>query len=84
MSVTFTVPSSINPSAALMKALAINSADPNVSGFTIPDNNIGWGRIDVDNVLPFNDDTIVRRLGVVDNTNGLLTGEFVEFSDASH
>lgn len=69
----------MNPSAALLKSMAIVSADPNVSGFTIPDNNIGWGRIDVDNVLPFSDDTIVRRLAVVDNSEGLLTGEFVEY-----
>lgn len=65
------------PSAALMKAMAINSADPNVTGFTIPDNNIGWGRIDIDNALYFGGDA--RRLALIDNTEGLLTGEFVEY-----
>lgn len=65
------------PSAALMKAMAVNSADPNIGSFTIPDNNIGWGRIDIDNALYFGGDT--RRLAVVDNSEGLLTGEFVEY-----
>ncbi len=65
------------PSASLMKAMAINSADANVTGFTVPDNNIGWGRIDIDNVLYFSGDA--RRLAVVDSEEGLLTGEFVEY-----
>ncbi len=66
-----------DPSAALMKAMAINSADPDVGSYVVPDNNIGWGRIDDDQVLYFSGDT--RRLALVDNTNGLLTGEYVEY-----
>jgi hypothetical protein len=65
------------PSAALMKAMAINSADPDITGYTVPDNNIGWGRIDDDQVCYFNGDA--RRLALVDNTVGLLTGEYVEY-----
>lgn len=65
------------PSAAVMKAMAINSADPDVSGYTVPDNNIGWGRIDDDQVLYFTGDA--RRLVLVDNTDGLLTGEYIEY-----
>ena len=65
------------PSAALLKAMAINSADPDVAGATVPDNNIGWGRIDDDQVLYFPGDA--RRLVLVDNTDGLLSGEYVEY-----
>ncbi len=65
------------PSAALMKAMAINSADPDVGGTAVPNNNIGWGRIDDDQVLYFAGDA--RRLVLVDNTDGLLTGEYVEY-----
>lgn len=68
------------PSAALLKAMAVNSADANVGSFTIPDNNIGWGRIDIDNVLPFGDDSSPqRRLALVDENGGLLTSEYVEY-----
>ena len=56
------------PSAALLKAMAINSADPDVNGYTVPDNNIGWGRIDDDQVLYFPGDA--RRLVLVDSTDG--------------
>ena len=66
-----------DPSAALMKAMAINSADPDVGSYTVPDNNIGWGRIDIDNALHFAGDT--RRLALVDNTDALLTGDYVEY-----
>jgi subtilisin family serine protease len=66
-----------NPSAAMLKAMAINSADPDISGYTVPDNNVGWGRINDDNVCYFAGDQ--RRLALVDNAAGLLTGEYVEY-----
>jgi hypothetical protein len=66
-----------SPSGALLKAMAINSADTDVTGYTVPDNNIGWGRIDDENVCYFAGDQ--RRLALVDNTEGLLTGEYVEY-----
>ncbi len=66
-----------NPSAAMLKAMAINSADSDVSGYTVPDNNVGWGRINDDNVCYFAGDA--RRLALVDNAAGLLTGEYVEY-----
>ena len=70
----------LTPSAAMLKAMAVNSADPNVGSYVIPDNNIGWGRIDIDNALPFSDDVSPqRRLALVDNDEGLLTGEYVEY-----
>jgi hypothetical protein len=66
-----------DPSAALLKAMAINSADPDINGYTVPDNNVGWGRIDDDSVCYFSGDA--RRLALVDDTQGLLTGEYVEY-----
>jgi hypothetical protein len=66
-----------SPSGALLKAMAINSADPDISGYTVPDNNVGWGRINDDNVCYFAGEQ--RRLALVDNTAGLLTGEYVDY-----
>ncbi|NOT34626.1 MAG: S8 family serine peptidase [Candidatus Eisenbacteria bacterium] len=66
-----------SPSAALLKAMAINSADNAVTGFTTPDNNVGWGRINTDNVLYFNTDT--RRLLLVDQTEGLVDDQYIEY-----
>jgi Subtilase family/FlgD Ig-like domain len=66
-----------NPSAALLKAMAINSTDFDMVGFTEPDNNVGWGRLKADNILFFPGDT--RRLALVDDNDGLATGEFVEY-----
>ncbi|HEY2954369.1 MAG TPA: S8 family serine peptidase [Candidatus Eisenbacteria bacterium] len=65
------------PSAALLKAMAVNSADNGVSGYTAPDNNIGWGRVDADNVLYFAGDA--RKLLLVDNTAGLANGQYIEY-----
>ncbi|MFO7638129.1 MAG: S8 family serine peptidase [bacterium] len=63
-------------SAALMRAMAMVSGDPNVGSFTVPDNNIGWGRVDADSVLHFPGQT--RRLLLKDDTTGVATGEFKE------
>jgi hypothetical protein len=65
------------PSAALLKAMAINSAENGVSGFTAPDNNVGWGRINADNVLYFAGDA--KKLLLVDNTPGLANGQYLEY-----
>ena len=62
-------------SAALLRAMAIVSADPNVGSWYVPDYNIGWGRIDVDSVLYFNGDT--RRVLLLDDTIGINTGQSV-------
>uniref|UniRef100_A0A7C4TGP0 Peptidase S8/S53 domain-containing protein n=1 Tax=candidate division WOR-3 bacterium TaxID=2052148 RepID=A0A7C4TGP0_UNCW3 len=59
-----------NPSAALLKAMAVVSTDPNITGFTVPDNDIGWGRIDLDSVLYFAGDT--RKLLLHDSASGGL------------
>ncbi len=58
-------------SAALLRSMAMASCDPNV-GFTIPNANVGWGRLDVDSVLFFSGDA--RRLIIVDDTIGVSTG----------
>lgn len=62
-------------SAALLRTMAIVSCDPNVGSWSVPDFNIGWGRIDVDSVLYFDGDT--RKLIIKDDTVGLTTGYYI-------
>lgn len=62
-------------SAALLRSMAMVSADPNVGSYVVPDSNIGWGRIDVDSVLYFVGD--LRRLIIKDNTVGIGTGQAI-------
>ncbi|MBM3322004.1 hypothetical protein FJY69_00755, partial [candidate division WOR-3 bacterium] len=63
-------------SAALLRSMAVASADPNIGSYTVPDFNIGWGRIDADSVLFFAGD--LRKLIVKDDTSGVATGQFKE------
>jgi hypothetical protein len=63
-------------SSALIRSLAIVSADPNVGSFVVPSNDIGWGRIDLDSVLYFTGDK--RKLRLVDDTTGVSTGQYAE------
>lgn len=60
-------------SAALNKAVLIVGADNDMTGFTVPDNNIGWGRVDLDSSLYFAGDR--SKLWVMDDTLGLSTGD---------
>jgi hypothetical protein len=62
-------------SAALNKAVAIVGADNDISGYTVPDNNVGWGRVDLDSSLYFAGDN--SKLWVLDDTIGLETGDSV-------
>lgn len=62
-------------SAALNKAVGIVGADNDMNGFTVPDNNVGWGRVDLDSSLYFAGDT--SKLWVLDDTIGLETGDSV-------
>ncbi len=62
-------------SSALLRAMAIVSCDPNIGSYVVPDSNIGWGRIDLDSVLYFSNDT--RRLIIKDDTIGVGTGESI-------
>jgi hypothetical protein len=64
-------------SAALNKAVAVVGADNSVTGYTVPDNNIGWGRIDLDSSLYFAGDS--SRLRAVDDTVGISTSEYREY-----
>ncbi len=67
-----TLSNSFIPSAALLKAMLINSVELDVSGISIPDEKGGWGRPKLDNVLYFSGDK--RKLKVVDFKEGLRTG----------
>ena len=60
-------------SSALLRSMAMASADPNVSSYTIPSMDIGWGRIDADSLLYFTGDA--RKLLITDDTTGIGTGE---------
>lgn len=64
-------------SAALLKAILVNCADDDISGYQVPDNNIGWGRVDLDSTLYFTGEA--RKTLLVDNTPGVLTGEQVDY-----
>jgi hypothetical protein len=61
-------------SSALLRSMAVASADPNVGTYTVPDNNIGFGRLNADSVLYFTGDT--RKLMLFDDTVGLATGQY--------
>src|SRR5262249_30680255 len=65
-----------NPSGALMKALLVNSADQ--VSTTWPGIDQGWGRVDLDTTLFFAGDT--RDLALVDNTQGLITGDAATYT----
>ncbi|MFO7652090.1 MAG: S8 family serine peptidase [bacterium] len=58
-------------SAAMNKAVAIVGADNDLTGYTVPDNNVGWGRVDLDSSLYFAGDS--SKLWVLDDTFGFNT-----------
>ncbi|MEO0226664.1 MAG: S8 family serine peptidase [candidate division WOR-3 bacterium] len=63
-------------SAAMLKAILVNSADTNMRQGTngyIPNNNLGWGRINLDSTLYFSGEA--RKTLLLDDTIGVLTGE---------
>ena len=67
-------------SAALLKAMVLVSADPNIGSYVIPSEYVGWGRLNLDSVLFFTDSVPdARRLLLYDDTTGLETGEFQEY-----
>ena len=66
-----------NPSAALMMATSVVGADNSMTGYTVPDNNIGWGRLDLDSSLYFAGDA--KKLWVRDDTVGLATSDSATF-----
>jgi hypothetical protein len=64
------------PSAALLKATIVNSAF-DISTPDIPNNNEGWGRVLLDDVLYFEGDA--RELAVEDVSPGVYSGGSEEF-----
>jgi hypothetical protein len=68
-----------NPSAALLKAMVINSGQNVITGFTstFPNNDVGYGRMNIDSTLFFSGD--LRRLLLVDFTSGLGNGQSIEY-----
>jgi len=60
-------------SAALLRAMAMVSADPNIGAYVPPSFDMGWGRIDVDSVLYFPYE--FRHLLIKDDTVGVNTGQ---------
>jgi hypothetical protein len=71
--------SGFTPSAALVKAMLVNSAVDmtGVSGY--PTNQEGWGRIHLDRAVYFQGDPRKLRIQDVRNGDGLNTGQFVEY-----
>jgi hypothetical protein len=63
----------MEPSAALLRAVLVNAAANDVTGCTIPSNDVGWGRLRLEDALFFPGES--RRLAAVDETSGLLTGD---------
>lgn len=63
-----------NPSAALIKAMMINSVETDyfADNEEVPSKKVGWGRPKLDNVLYFPGDN--RKLALVDFDEGLETG----------
>jgi len=64
------------PSAALMKATLLAGADKGTPA--IPNTRYGWGRVNLDSSLYFSGDA--RRLAIVDDTLGLTTGQYKEYT----
>ncbi len=64
------------PSAALVKAMLVNSGDEMGAGDE-PNHSEGWGRILLNDVLYFSGDT--RELRLEDVTTGLATGEEIVY-----
>ena len=66
------------PSAALIKATLVNSAQNMIGNYTdasIPSTGQGWGRINLSNTLTFSGDT--KTLTVINSTAGLATGDSI-------
>lgn len=72
------VSDAITPSAALLKAMLINSVETDFASNPVPDATVGWGRPNVDNVLYFPGDG--RKTEITDFREGLSTGEQYETS----
>ena len=65
------------PSAALLRAMAVAGSRNDITGFRVPDNTIGYGRLTLDDVLYFPGDS--SRTLLVDPHDGLADGRYVEY-----
>ena len=65
------------PSAALVKAMLVNSGVNDFTSFVAPDNNVGYGRVCADTTLYFAGDA--KRLLLVDQGEGLGHGDMIEY-----
>jgi hypothetical protein len=65
------------PSAALLRAMAVAAGRNDVTGYRVPDNTIGYGRLAIDDVLYFPGDS--SRTMLVDTRDGLSDQQFVEY-----
>lgn len=66
-----------DPTNSLIRALLVNSANNMLQ--TVPNTNVGFGRIQLNNICFFNDADSPRAVAFHDNQDGLLTGEYVEY-----
>lgn len=67
-------------SAAVLKAMVLVSADPNIGSYVIPSPYVGWGRFNLDSVMYFSTPSPdARKLLLYDDTTGLATGEYDEY-----
>ncbi|MEO0071524.1 MAG: S8 family serine peptidase [candidate division WOR-3 bacterium] len=64
-------------SSALMRALAICAADTSVGDEVVPNEKVGWGRLNLSNIMHLPDDSIAFTF--VDETIGLETGRYDEY-----
>ncbi len=65
------------PSSALMRAFAICGADTFVGEELVPNERVGWGRLNLAKIMHFPDDSLA--LTFVDETLGLETGSYDEY-----
>ncbi len=67
-------------SAAILKAMVLVSADPNIGSYVIPSPYVGWGRFNLDSVMYFSAPSPdARKLLLHDDTTGLATGEYHDY-----
>ncbi len=64
--------------ASMVKAMAIVSCDNSISGQVVPNNNVGWGKINLDSVLYFTGEA--KKLWIMDNTTGMRTNDSVLYT----
>lgn len=64
-------------SAALLRAFAIAATDVDIDTAPVPNGAVGWGQLNLSNLLHFSGDSVVVRFW--DDTFGLATGQFREY-----